>query len=56
MDLRLVLTDSFQRPTRVKVCEGMCNACAADGAIVAYRSAAAFACGASAGTSYAWMM
>ena len=41
--------DSSHSPTRVKVCDGMCSACAADGAIPAYRWAAARALPASAG-------
>jgi hypothetical protein len=52
----LVATDSFQSPTRVNVCDGMWSACAADGAISAYRRAAALALSASAGRSYVWMM
>ena len=30
-----VSTDSFHSPTRVKICEGICKACAAPGAISA---------------------
>ena len=31
----MVATDSCQAPTRVKICEGICRACGADGAISA---------------------
>src|SRR6266850_39879 len=35
-DLMLVATDSFHKPTRVNVWEGMCSACGTDGAMSAY--------------------
>ena len=50
-DSMFVSIDSCQRPTRVKVCDGMCRACGADGAMSAYRFAASSARDASAGTS-----
>ena len=52
IERRFVAIDSFQWPMRVKVWDGMCSACAADGAMSAYRSAAILARSASAGTSY----
>jgi len=33
-EARLDSIDSFQAPTRVKMCEGMCSACGASGAIL----------------------
>jgi hypothetical protein len=29
----LIAAESFHAPTRVKMCDGMCSACGADGAI-----------------------
>jgi hypothetical protein len=43
--------DCCHSPTRVKVCDGMCRAWGADGAMSAYALAAPSARGASAGTS-----
>jgi hypothetical protein len=43
--------ESFQYPTRVNVCDGMCNACGTAGASDAYRRAATNAFGASGGAS-----
>ena len=34
-EARLDSMDSSQAPTRVKMCEGMCSACGADGAMEA---------------------
>jgi hypothetical protein len=47
----LVATDSFHRPTRVNVWDGMWSACGTDGAMSAYARAAGSARSASAGTS-----
>ena len=50
-DRVLVVTDSFQNPTRVNVCDGMWSACGTAGAMSAYARAAGRAFCASAGTS-----
>ena len=47
--------ESSQYPRRVKICEGMCSACGADGAIFAYSRAAVSPRGASSELSFAWM-
>jgi hypothetical protein len=36
-DAVFAATESLHAPTRVKMCEGMCWACAAAGAILLYR-------------------
>jgi hypothetical protein len=46
-----VSIDSFQEPTRVKVCDGMCSACGIAGASDAYFRAATSAFSASGGAS-----
>jgi hypothetical protein len=49
IDFRFTSTEFRHKPTRVNVCDGMCCACAADGAIDAYRAAAVAARDASPG-------